>query len=75
MLCPVGNANCMCQYCEDKCNNGFNCYECQRQKKPVHDIYLCTGFKGDLEKYINEAVANGKNRFDTIDAKANEEEK
>lgn len=60
MLCPVGNGNCMCQYCEDKCNNGLTCYECQRRGEAVHDVYLCTGFKGDLDKYIRESLNSRK---------------
>ena len=60
MNCPVGNTNCVCQYCEDKCNSGLNCYECQREKKAMHDVYLCTGFKGDLDRYIKESVMSRK---------------
>ena len=28
MTCSFNNVNCMCQFCEKQCNNGFNCYEC-----------------------------------------------
>lgn len=56
MNCPVGNIYCMCQYCEVKCNHGLNCSDCLREGKAVHDIYLCTGFKGDLDRYIRESA-------------------
>lgn len=50
--CEFDNAQCMCQFCEDQCNNGLNCYECKREGKPVHSIYLCTGFTGNLDTYL-----------------------
>lgn len=53
--CPYDNYNCMCQFCDDKCNNGLNCFECKREGKAVHDIYLCTGFDGDITAYINHS--------------------
>ena len=52
--CPFGNKRCMCQYCEDPCNNGLNCHDCQFNNKAVHDIYLCTGFKGGFKNYLNK---------------------
>ncbi len=42
----------MCQFCEKQCNNGLNCSDCQFHNKIMHSIYLCTGFDGDLDKYI-----------------------
>lgn len=51
-LCPFDNRNCMCQFCEKQCNNGLNCSDCQFYNKIMHSIYLCTGFDGDLDKYI-----------------------
>jgi len=49
-LCPFDNAECVCQFCEEPCNNGLNCWECKNEGKQVHSIYLCTGFKGDLNR-------------------------
>lgn len=50
--CPFNNYNCMCQFCEDKCNNGLNCSDCEYNGKAEHTFYLCTGFKGDVTAYI-----------------------
>lgn len=50
--CPFDNYNCMCQFCEEKCNKGLNCFECEREGKPVHSVYLCTGFAGKITDYI-----------------------
>lgn len=44
--CNYGVATCMCCWCEKPCNNGLNCFECKREGKAVHNIYLCTGFAG-----------------------------
>ena len=44
--CPFGVNTCMCCWCENPCNNGLNCFECNAEEKAVHDIYLCTGFIG-----------------------------
>lgn len=52
-FCPFDNYNCLCQFCEDKCNNGLNCSDCNYKGKAVHEIHLCTGFKGDFEAYLN----------------------
>lgn len=49
--CLFGNDNCMCQFCETPCNNGLNCSDCNREGKPVHGVYLCTGFDGDFDQY------------------------
>lgn len=54
--CPYGVRKCMCQFCERQCNNGFNCAECKQNEKAVHEIYLCTGFEGDLDLYINYSL-------------------
>lgn len=51
--CRFDNAECMCQFCEEPCNNGLNCYECERAGNPVHSVYLCTGFKGSVEEYLD----------------------
>lgn len=51
-LCPFDNTNCMCQFCENPCNNGLNCSDCQFHNKIMHTIYLCTGFEGDFDKYL-----------------------
>ena len=40
MTCSFNNVNCMCQFCEKQCNNGFNCYECNHEGKVIHDIYI-----------------------------------
>lgn len=56
--CPFDNYNCMCQFCEDKCNHGLNCSDCEYNNKVEHTVYLCTGFNGDIIAYIN----NWKNR-------------
>ena len=50
--CPFGNANCMCQFCEEPCNNGLNCSDCNYYGEIKHDVYLCTGFVGDIDAYI-----------------------
>ena len=50
--CPFDNYNCMCQFCEKQCNNGLNCSDCNFKEKIVHSVYLCTGFEGDIEAYI-----------------------
>lgn len=50
--CPFNNYNCMCQFCEDQCNDGLNCFECKHEGKIMHSIYLCTGFSGDVVRYI-----------------------
>lgn len=46
--CEYGRTpeECLCQICEDQCNNGFNCATCDESGKAEHNIYLCTGFKG-----------------------------
>lgn len=44
--CEYGVDTCMCCYCEKPCNNGLNCWECKREGKAMHNIYLCTGFAG-----------------------------
>ena len=49
--CPFDNQNCMCQFCEDPCNNGLTCSDCDYEGRAVHDIWLCTGFKGDINEY------------------------
>ena len=51
--CPYNNYNCMCQFCEDKCNNALNCSDCEHHGEVKHTVYLCTGFKGDSVAYIN----------------------
>ena len=56
MICPYNNRNCMCQFCEDQCNNGLNCSDCRFEGEPVHSIYLCTAFKGDLDAYIRHSI-------------------
>lgn len=27
--CPFDNYMCMCQFCEDKCNKGLHCSDCE----------------------------------------------
>lgn len=56
--CPFDNYNCMCQFCENQCNNGLNCSDCNYAGKAVHEVYLCTGFEGDTVAYIQ----NWRNR-------------
>lgn len=36
-LCPFDNTNCMCQFCENPCNNGLNCSDCQFHNKIMFD--------------------------------------
>lgn len=60
MTCSFNNVNCMCQFCEKQCNNGFNCYECNHEGKAIHDICLCTGFEGDLDAYIQSSMRISK---------------
>lgn len=57
-LCPFNNANCMCQFCTEPCNNGLNCWECKSKGEQVHSVYLCTGFKGDLNRYFENWKAH-----------------
>ena len=57
-LCPFNNANCMCQFCTEPCNNGLNCWECKSKGEQVHSVYLCTGFKGDLNRYLENWKAH-----------------
>lgn len=60
--CPYGVNTCMCCWCEEPCNNGLQCKECEWEGKAVHNTYLCTGFVGtppwdrDIERMKN----NGK---------------
>lgn len=53
------NRNCMCQFCEKKCNNGLNCFDCKYSGKVKHSIYLCTGFEGDLVAYLKNQHREG----------------
>lgn len=53
MECKFGNRRCLCQSCErnaafDGCESGYciECFECERECKAVHDIYLCTAYQG-----------------------------
>lgn len=50
--CPFVNYNCMCQFCTEPCNNGLNCLECEDSGKAEHSVYMCTGFTGDLDAYL-----------------------
>lgn len=63
--CPFDNGNCMCQFCEAQCNNGLNCSDCRCEGKPVHDIYLCTGFVGDITQYIRNWMRHHGGKADT----------
>ena len=56
--CPFDNDMCMCQFCEDKCNGGLHCSDCEHNDRIEHTVYLCTGFVGDTVAYLN----NMKNR-------------
>lgn len=51
--CQFDNYMCMCQFCEDKCNNGLQCSDCEHSGKVEHTTYLCTGFIGDTAAYLN----------------------
>lgn len=44
--CKYGVKTCMCCWCEDPCNNGLQCKECEWEGEAVHNTYLCTGFTG-----------------------------
>ena len=57
--CPVNNHICLCQFCEDKCNDGLYCYECERSGKAEHTVYICTGFEGDTAAYLNYIRSKG----------------
>ena len=59
MKCQFGRRTCMCQFCEKQCNNGLNCFECSVEQRPVHDIFLCSGFVGDIDDYINCSLKRG----------------
>jgi len=63
-LCQFDNYHCLCQFCEDQCNNGLYCSDCEHAGETVHNVYLCTGFKGDYEKYKdnfrNKVVKEGR---------------
>ena len=50
--CPLNNHNCMCQFCIVPCDNGLNCSDCNHNGKAVHEVYLCTGFVGDVPEHI-----------------------
>lgn len=50
--CPFDNANCMCQSCEEPCNNGMNCSDCRYEGRVAHNVYLCTGFSGNIDEHI-----------------------
>ena len=55
MKCPYGNNRCMCQTCEASwlnCGESrcIDCIECDINKKAVHDIYVCTGYKKVLPR-------------------------
>ena len=48
--CPYENKRCICQGCEDSwlnCGESrcIECIECDIQKRAVHDLGVCTGFK------------------------------
>lgn len=42
----------------EPCNNGLNCWECKSKGEQVHSVYLCTGFKGDLNRYLENWKAH-----------------
>lgn len=44
--CEFKNPECLCQWCEEPCNNGLQCAECKQLGKGVHNCYMCTGFVG-----------------------------
>ena len=46
ILCQFKNERCLCQWCEEPCNNGLTCHECDQAQHANHDIYMCTGFVG-----------------------------
>lgn len=50
--CKFGNDRCMCLFCQEPCNNGLTCYDCERAGEAVHSVYLCTGFTGSVEEYL-----------------------
>ena len=73
-LCPFDNTNCMCQFCENPCNNGLNCSDCRFHNKIMHTIYLCTGFEGEehvvyhrLYDVANITVISNKNTVGVFD--------
>ena len=61
--CPFGNHSCMCQFCEEPCNNGLNCSDCNFIGSIQHDVYLCTGFVGNLDAYIKNWATVERNRI------------
>ena len=62
--CPFDNNNCMCQFCEEPCNNGLNCFECIHSGEIKHSVYLCTGFKGDVLDYLRNRYNRGVEQED-----------
>ena len=55
--CPYKIKTCLCQWCEKLCNNGFECSECDGEKKAVHNHYMCTGFVGTYpEGYTSDYI-------------------
>lgn len=52
-LCPFGVYDCMCSFCEDPCNDGLNCSDCHHAGRACHHVYLCTGFSGDFDAYLD----------------------
>lgn len=48
MICPYGNARCLCQTCQRRAEGrkcGGSCEECNAAGNMMHDIYLCSAYK------------------------------
>ena len=62
-VCKYNNPRCLCQRCEEPCNNGLMCHECDISGEQKHNCYMCTGFVGTYPNGI---------RSDKIKRKAEE---
>lgn len=57
MICPYGNARCLCQTCQRRAEGrrcSGSCGECLSNNKMMHDIYMCSAYikekpKGDAD--------------------------
>ena len=49
-------ANCACNAAHEGCNHGYciNCFECEKEQKSVHNVYLCTGYEPIADGHAGE---------------------
>ena len=48
MICPYGNARCLCQTCQRRAEGrrcSGSCGKCLSNNKMMHDIYLCSAYE------------------------------